>query len=129
MIEGGLRWQTIDILLSLLDNGNRYVLSLNLPNHGYISNLKQDAIVEIPAIVGADRIYGLHIGELPTAIAGVLSLQLNIMDLVVEAAVKGDRQAALEALLIDPNVPGPATAQKILDEMLALQKDYLPQFA
>ena len=129
MIEGGLRWQTIDILLSLLDNGNRYVLSLNLPNDGYVSNLKPGAIVEIPAIVGADRIYGLQMGELPTAIAGALDLQTYIMDLVVDAAVKGDRQAALEALIIDPNVPSPDVAEKILDEMLIAQAGYLPTFA
>ncbi len=129
LIEGGLRWQTIDILLSLLDNGNRYVLSLNLPNDGYVSNLKPGAIVEIPAIVGADRIYGLQMGELPTAIAGALDLQTYIMDLVVDAAVKGDRQAALEALIIDPNVPSPDVAEKILDEMLIAQAGYLPTFA
>jgi alpha-galactosidase len=128
MLEGGLRWQTLDIILSLLDNGNRYVLSLNVPNDGYISNLKQDAIVEIPAIVGADRIYGLGIGALPTAIAAILELQLYIMDLVVEAAVNGNRQTALEALIVDPNVPDPATADKILDEMLLAQAELLPQF-
>ena len=129
LVEGGLRWQTVDILLSLLDNGNRYVLSLNVPNDGYISNLKPDAIVEIPAIVGADRIYGIGMGELPTAIAGILELQSYIMDLVVEAAVTGDRQAALEALIIDPTVPDPETAARILDEGLRLQADYLPQFS
>jgi len=75
MIEGGLRWQTSDIILSLLDNGNRYVLSLNVPNDGCISNLKPDAIVEIPAIVGADRIYALGMGELPTAIAAILEMR------------------------------------------------------
>jgi alpha-galactosidase len=129
LIEGGLRWQTIDILLSLLDNGNRYILSLNLPNDGYIPNLRKDAIVEIPAIVGANRIYGLPVGELPTAIAGVLDLQTYIMDLVVKAAVEGDRKAALEALVIDPNVPSPDVAEKVLDEMIALQADYLPTLA
>ncbi|MBC8229089.1 alpha-glucosidase/alpha-galactosidase [bacterium] len=128
MLEGGLRWQTLDIILSLFDNGNRYILSLNVPNDGYISNLKQDAIVEIPAIVGADRIYGLGMGALPTAIAAIMELQLHIMDLVVEAAVTGDRQTALEALIIDPNVPDPATAEKILDEMLLAQSELLPQF-
>jgi alpha-galactosidase len=128
MIEGGLRWQTLDIILSLLDNGNRYILSLNVPNDGYISNLKQDAIVEIPAIVGADRIYGLGMGELPPAIAALMELQLRIMDLVVEAAVTGSRQTALEALIIDPLVPDPTVAQKILDEMLVAQAELLPQF-
>lgn len=129
LIEGGLRWQTIDILLSLLDNGNRYILSLNLPNDGYISNLRKDAVVEIPAIVGADRIYGLQMGELPTAIAGILDLQTYIMDLVVKAAVEGDRKAALEALIIDPNVPSPDAAEKVLEEMLSLQAEYLPTLA
>ena len=128
MLEGGLRWQTLDIILSLLDNGNRYILSLNVPNDGYISNLKQDAIVEVPAIVGTDRIYGLGMGALPTAIAAIMELQLHIMDLVVEAAVTGDRQTALEALIVDPNVPNPTTAEKILDEMLLAQAELLPQF-
>jgi len=129
MIEAGLRWQTLDIIQSLLDNGNRYVLSLNMPNKGLITNLKQDAIIEGPAIVGADRIYGLALGEMPPAIAALLELQLRIMDLVVEAAVTGDRQTALQALLIDPGVPSPEAARNILDEMIAAEKDYLPQFA
>jgi len=128
MIEGGMRWQTLDIILSLLDNGNRYVLSLNVPNDGYITNLKQGAIVEIPAIVGADHIYGLGMGELPTSIAAVLELQLSIMDLVIEAAVTGDRKTALEALIIEPTVPNPAVAENILDEMLIAQAELLPQF-
>lgn len=128
MIESGLRWQTLDIVLSLLDNGNRYILSLNVPNDGYISNLKQDAVVEIPAIVGADRIYGLGMGKLPSGIGATMDLQLHIMDLAVNAAVTGHRKTALEALIIDPTVPDPAAAEKILDEMLIAQAELLPQF-
>lgn len=129
LIEGGQRWQTLDIVQSLLDNGNRYVLSLNVPNDGYVTNLQPGGIVEIPAIVGADRIYGLGMGELPPAIAAVMDLQLTIMDLVVEAAITGDRQTALEALIIDPTVPDPKTADAILEEMIAAQAHLLPQFA
>jgi alpha-galactosidase len=128
MVERGHKWQTLDIILSLLDNGNRYVLSLNVPNDGYITNLKRDAIVEVPALVGADRIYGLGMGDLPPAIAAILELQLHIMDLNVEAAVTGNWQTALEALIIDPCVPDTATAQRILDDMLLAQADLLPQF-
>jgi alpha-galactosidase len=128
MVERGYRWQTLDIVLSLLDNGNRYVLAVNVPNDGYVTNLKQGAIIEIPAIVGADRIYGLGMGELPTAIASLMDRQLAVMDLNVEAAFTGDRQTALEGLTIDPLMPDPRTAEKILDEMLVAQADYLPQF-
>ena len=128
MVERGYRWQTLDIILSLLDNGNRYVLSVNVPNEGYLTNLKPGGIVEIPAIVGADRIFGLGMGELPTAIASLMNLQLDVMELNVEAAVTGDRQTALEGLILDPLVPDPEIAEKILDEMLIAQADYLPQF-
>jgi alpha-galactosidase len=128
MGEGGLPWQTIDIIRSLVDDGNRYVLSLNIPNDGYISNVRQGAVVEVSAIVGADRIYGLRVGELPPGIAALTDLQLRIMELVVDAAVTGDRQAALEALYIDPVMPNPQTAQAILDEMLLAQAEFLPQF-
>ena len=126
--ESAFEWQTLDIMLSLLDNGNRYVLSVNIPNRGYVSNLTQDAIVELPAVIAADRIYGLGMGDLPPAIAAMMNLQLTIMDLNVEAAVTGDRQTALEGLMIDPLVPDPATAEKILDDMLVAQADLLPQF-
>ena len=85
-------------------------------------------MVEIPAIVGADKIYGLYMGEMPTAIAGILELQLYIMDLVVDTAVKDDLQADMEALIINPNVSNPETAAKTLDEMLVAQVDCLPQF-
>jgi len=129
MVERGFRWQTLDIILSLLDNGNRYVLSVNVPNEGYITNLKPGGVVEVPAIVGADRIFGLGMGELPPTITSLMNRQLDVMELNVEAAVTGDRQTALEGLLIDPLVPDPETAAKILDEMLIAQKDYLPQFA
>jgi alpha-galactosidase len=128
MIEGGLRWQTIDIIASLLNGCNRYVLSLNVPNEGHITNLKNGGIVEIPAIIGSDKIYGLHMGELPPAIATLMETQLYVMDLVIDAAVSGDRQAALEALSVDPLVPSPAVAEKIFDEMIKIQAELLPQF-
>lgn len=129
MVERGFQWQTMDIIRSLLDGKNRYVLSANIPNDGYITNLRADAVVEVPAMVGADRIIGLGMGELPPAIAALMELQLAVMDLNVEAAVTGDRQTALEGLIIDPLVPNPEAAEKVLDEMLLAQADYLPQFA
>jgi alpha-galactosidase len=129
MAEAGYRWQTLDVILSLLDNGNRYVLSVNIPNEGYVTNLHQGSVVEVPALVGADRIYGLGMGKLPPAIASLLNRQLTIMEMNVEAAVTGDRQLALEALIIDPLVPDPQAAERILDEMLVAQADLLPQFS
>jgi len=47
---------------------------------------------------------------------------------VVEAGVHGDRNAALEALLLDPVVHSISQAEAILDELLEVHKEFLPQF-
>ena len=47
----------------------------------------------------------------------------------VEAAVTGDRQIALQALLADPVVQSARAAEQTLDELLRLEAAYLPQFA
>jgi alpha-galactosidase len=49
-------------------------------------------------------------------------------ELVVEAGVKGDRNLALQALLLDEMAIMPEKAEAMLDELLAASKDLLPQF-
>jgi alpha-galactosidase/6-phospho-beta-glucosidase family protein len=54
--------------------------------------------------------------------------QIAVIDRLVEAAVHGDRDAALQALLLDPVVNSISQAEAILDEMLEAHRDFLPQF-
>jgi hypothetical protein len=60
--------------------------------------------------------------------AGLLAQQVAVQDRAVEAAIHGDRQAALQALLLDPVVPSYEAAVQILDELLVVHAPYLPQF-
>ena len=48
---------------------------------------------------------------------------------VCEAAVTGDYGMALQAFILNPQVPSGETAKKVLDELLIAHKKYLPQFA
>jgi alpha-galactosidase/6-phospho-beta-glucosidase family protein len=54
--------------------------------------------------------------------------QIAVIDRMVEAAVHGDRNAALQALLLDPTITSISQAEAILDELLAVHADLLPQF-
>jgi len=54
--------------------------------------------------------------------------QIAVIDRLVEAGVHGDRISARQALLLDPVVNSTSQANAILDEMLEVHKDYLPQF-
>ena len=48
---------------------------------------------------------------------------------VEEAAVTGDYGKALQAFILNPQIPSGATAKRVLDELLLAHKKYLPQFA
>jgi alpha-galactosidase len=120
--------RAVDVILGILHNRNSYELSANIPNRGYITNLPDGAIVETPAVASSLGVVGLGVGPLPEAIASLCRTQITVASLAVDAAVKGCRQSALEALLVDPMVNDIDAAKGILDEFLRLQQKYLPQF-
>jgi len=108
--------------------GNHYHLALNLPNRGYISNLPEGAIVEVPGVISGAGIFGLGVGPLPEPVAELCRRELAVVRLCVDAAVHGDRQAALQCLLLDPVIRDLDVAEQILDDYLETYRPYLPQF-
>jgi len=118
-----------EMISAVMYNDNHYHPQLNIPNHGLIPNLPSDAIVEVPGVISSFGFQGMTFPELPPAIAEFCRRELALTDLVVEAAMTGDRQVALQALLLDPMVTDIDTARAILDEFIVEFRDYLPQFA
>lgn len=116
-------------LIAALGGGESYVdETVNIPNLGAISNLPRQAIVEVPAVIGPSGIRPLQLGELPASIAELCRRETGLVELVVDAAVSGDRALALQALLLDPMINDIGTARAILAEYLEAFADYLPQF-
>ncbi|MCD5415289.1 MAG: hypothetical protein LR001_09940 [Clostridiales bacterium] len=118
----------IDIITTLAEKGRKTFNAFNLPNNGYISNLPTDCIVEVPGRVENGKIFGESVGSLPPLLASWCKLQVAIQKLNVKAAMEGDRQAALEAMLLDPVVTSRCAAEKCLDAMLNANRAYLPRF-
>ncbi|MDI7277609.1 MAG: alpha-glucosidase/alpha-galactosidase, partial [Anaerolineae bacterium] len=119
----------IPIVAAILHNRNQIDMALNLPNRGCIPGLPDWAIVELPAAVSSAGIRGLSVPAFPRALTALLNQQIVVQDLAVEAAIHGDRQAALQALLLDPVVPSYEAATRILADLLSAHAPYLPQFA
>jgi alpha-galactosidase len=128
-LKGGSGERAIPVLLALRDNANSYELALNIPNEGYIRNLPDGTIVEVPAYVSGSGVTGYAVGDLPAHIAAWCSNQAYVAELAVDSAVKGCRTTALQSLLADPVINDIDTAEKILDEYLNVHADWLPQFA
>lgn len=113
-----------------LRTGSEHVeLAVNLPNRGAIGNLPPEAVVEVPAVVGAHGIQPVSVGRLPEAIAAVLTARAHQQELTVDAAVTGSREVALQALTLDPLVPDSATARRILDDAVAADPAHYARFA
>ncbi|MCS6847781.1 MAG: hypothetical protein RMN52_08710 [Anaerolineae bacterium] len=118
----------LEVIENIAGAGARYQLAVNIPNRGYISNLPEGAIVEVPGVVSAAGVDGVGVGHLPECIAELCRRELTVSRLCVDAAVRGDRQAALQCLLLDPVITDMDVAQQILDDYLTAYRTYLPQF-
>lgn len=120
--------RAIPIIAAIAHGLSQSELAVNLPNAGLIDNLPADAIVEVPATVDASGLHGVAVGALPRGLAAMLRREADIQQLVVAAAVAGDRNLALQALLLDPTVRSYAQAAHMLDDLLDAQRAYLPRF-
>jgi alpha-galactosidase len=118
----------VPIILGVLENRNAYEVAVDIPNVGYISNLPDGAIVEVPGMVSRFGVRGVGVGPLPEPIAALCRTQITVASLAVDAAVTGSKELALQALLVDPMMNDIDQASALLDEMLEIQRGYLPQF-
>lgn len=118
-------------IIEALETGRIYRGHFNVENRGIITNLPQDAIVEVPGYV--DRL-GIHtpiIGDLPLGCAAVCNASITVQRLAVEAAVTGDDMLLRQAMLMDPlvgTVCNPPEVWQLVDEMLIAQEKWLPQY-
>jgi alpha-galactosidase len=118
-----------DMIAALHFNEQYYHQQCNVPNTGQMPNLPLGAIVETPGIMSGNGVQPLAFPPLPEAIAELCRRELTRSEVVVDAATKGDRQLALQALLLDPMISDISQARAMLDDFLITFKQYLPQFA
>ncbi|MBD3197249.1 MAG: alpha-glucosidase/alpha-galactosidase [Candidatus Lokiarchaeota archaeon] len=120
--------QAVPIIEALIEDKNTYENSVNIPNDGIIENLPKDLVVEVPARVNKQGIHGIKLGNIPKNIAALLRIEATVQDLCVEAILKRSKKLAIASLAIDPNLGSFEKAEKIYDEMIEKQSDYLPKF-
>jgi len=117
------------LILSIATDTQRE-FHLNIPNKGSVLNLPQGSIVEAPALVDASGIRPLCMGKLPRGALGLTEAIINWEELTVDAALAGDRELVLLALLAHPKWPMTLDkAEELCDEMLKAHAKYLPQFS
>ncbi|HWJ77619.1 MAG TPA: 6-phospho-beta-glucosidase [Niallia sp.] len=104
------------------------IQAVNTVNHGAITGIPYDSVIEVSSIITKDGPKPLTMGELPVPVQGLVSQIKSFERTAIEAAITGDYDKALLAMTINPLVPSDRVAKLILNEMLEAHKDYLPQF-
>jgi alpha-galactosidase len=124
-------WRTLSgeraaqVITRVLHNQRRLIESGIVHNQGTVPNLPADLAVEVPVIADAAGIHPVSLGPLPDPVAKLILMQASVQQLSVEAAVRGSRELALQALLIDPVVNSADAAVKILDELWDVNRPYI----
>ncbi|NLW49951.1 MAG: hypothetical protein GXY85_03795 [Candidatus Brocadiaceae bacterium] len=118
----------VDLVITIA-NDDRKVFAVNMPNNGQITNMPRGEIVESSALVGAFGAIPFAVGDLPDFVLPMTEMLARSRKLAVDAAFSGDRDRLLYALMADPLVDSLPQAQPMMDEMLAAQAQWLPQFA
>jgi maltose-6'-phosphate glucosidase len=107
------------------DTGERMLLIVE--NKGAISNFSQDAMVEVPCLVGSDGAEPLCQGDIPIFEKGLMEQQVAVEKLVVEAWIEKSYQKMWQALTLSKTVPSASIAKEILDDLILANKEYWPE--
>ena len=115
------------LVTSLLtgDGAHHYV---DIRNNATIAGLPDDAVVEVPALVGRAGPTALPVTPLAPELLGLVQAVTAYEELTIEAARTGSRDVALRALVAHPLIREWDLAVPLLDEILAANDAFLPAF-
>lgn len=119
--------QLLNILRALRDD-TREIFAVNVPNRGAVPNLPGDAVLEIPAVATGRGLLPVQIHDFSEELAAVVNRRLASTRLTVSAALNGDRECFVEALLLDGAVTDRDTARALAAELLEAHQPNLPNF-
>lgn len=127
--RGGAHYS--DAACSLIDsivNDRGDIQYVDVRNGGAVSSLPAESAIECAAMITADGPKPLAVGELSPAINGSIQTIKSFERLVAEAAVTGNRDLLVAALVANPLCDSDAVAYDVIDELLDAHLAYLPQF-
>jgi len=115
------------LVTSLLtgDGAHHYV---DIRNSGTIAGLPDEAVVEVPALVGRAGATALPVAPLAPEMLGLVQAVTAYEELTIEAARTGNRDVALRALVAHPLIREWDVAVPLLDEILTANEAHLPAF-
>ena len=115
----------VDLLVSLAGD-RRDVQVVNAFNHGTLPFLPDDAVIEVPAVIGSPGAEPVPVDPVEPLLRGLIAHAYAYEELALDAALHGGRDRVYDALLAHPLVGQADRAQCLTDRLLAENAAYLP---
>ena len=103
----------------------------NVLNHGLITNLPADAVVEVPCLVDGNGIQGCYVGALPAQCAAMNMTNINVQQLTTEAVLTRKRDLVYQAAMLDPHTAAELSLDdivKMCDDLFAAHGKMIPEY-
>jgi len=112
-------------LLASLTTGAGDVQVVNLRNRGTLPFLDDDAVIEVPAVIGTAGAQPVPVAPLHPTMRGLVAHVSGYEELAVDAALRGGRGRVASALLAHPLVGQYDLAGRLADRLIAENAGYL----
>ncbi|MBO0452099.1 6-phospho-alpha-glucosidase [Candidatus Enterococcus murrayae] len=116
----------VDLARAIAFNTHERMVMI-VENNGAIANFPDDAMVEVPCIVGTDGPEALAQGKIPAFQQALMFQQVTVEKLVVEAYVEKSYQKMWQALTLSKTVPSAQVAKELLDDLIIENGDTWPE--
>ena len=115
----------VALLVSLVTD-RRDTQVVNVRNAGTLPFLPDEAVIEVPSVIGADGASPVPVAPLDPRLSGLVGHVSAYEELAVEAALRGGRERVADALLAHPLIGQYDLASQLAVRLLAENRAFLP---
>ncbi len=118
-------------IMNAIEGGEPFQFNGNVANKNLITNLPQEACVEVPVWASRKGLEAVGVGALPPQCAMLTGLSSQIEEMTVEGTISGDPRLIFQAIAHDPltaAVLSLAEIKEMVNEMFAKNAVHLPTF-
>ncbi len=127
--RGGSMYSTAAVeLIKDIHTGNKRLHIINVRNEGAVSNLPDNYVLEINALTSKNSTRPVCIGKIPEFNLGLIHTIKSFERLTAQAYLERSKEKALQAMLIHPLGPRGDDVEKLFDEIVEANSDYIKVF-
>ncbi|MBQ4564189.1 MAG: alpha-glucosidase/alpha-galactosidase [Lachnospiraceae bacterium] len=108
-----------------------YRIHGNVLNTGLITNLPQNACVEVPIMIDGNGLNPCYVGDLPEQCAAINRTNINVQLLTIQAAATLKKEYIYMAAMLDPHTAAELSIDDIrslCDDLIEAHGDWLPNY-